>query len=166
MSDSVELAARAIVIGVGATAAMDLWAQFLKRAFGSQPLNWGLFGRWLAHLPRGYFIHGSIAKASPVTGETAIGWTAHYVIGILLAGALLVLQGLEWARHPTPIPALAFGMVTVVFPFFVMQPGMGAGVASSKTLNPGRARLRSLLTHTVFGIGLYVSALLSALLWQ
>jgi hypothetical protein len=77
MSDSVEFAARAIVIGVGATAAMDLWAQFLKRAFGSRPLNWGLFGRWLAHLPRGYFIHGSIAKASPVTGETAIGWTAH-----------------------------------------------------------------------------------------
>jgi hypothetical protein len=76
------------------------------------------------------------------------------------------VQGLEWARHPTPIPALVFGMVTVVLPFFVMQPGMGAGVASSKTPNPGRARLRSLLTHTVFGIGLYVSALLSALLWQ
>jgi hypothetical protein len=46
----------------------------------------------------------------------------------------------------------------------MMQPGMGAGIAASKTPNPNAARLRSILAHTAFGIGLYGSALLSALL--
>ncbi|QBC45345.1 DUF2938 family protein [Iodobacter fluviatilis] len=35
---------------------------------------------------------------------------------------------------------------------------MGAGVAASKTLNPKQVRLRSLMTHAVFGMGLYGSA--------
>ena len=39
-----------------------------------------------------------------------------------------------------------------------MQPAMGAGIAASKTPRPRVARLRSLVTHTVYGVGLYVSA--------
>jgi hypothetical protein len=39
-----------------------------------------------------------------------------------------------------------------------MQPALGLGVASSKTPNPQQARLKSLATHTVFGIGLYLAA--------
>jgi hypothetical protein len=61
---------------------------------------------------------------------------------------------------------LIVGVLTVAFPFFLMQPGMGAGVAASKTPNPGRARLRSLVTHAVFGAGMYVAALATTLLLQ
>jgi hypothetical protein len=46
--------------------------------------------------------------------------------------------------------------------FFVLQPGMGLGVAGTKTANPNATRVRSALNHTVFGLGLYVSALLCA----
>jgi hypothetical protein len=46
-----------------------------------------------------------------------------------------------------------------VFPFFVLQPSLGLGIASSRTPNPTQARLKSLMTHTVFGVGLYVCAL-------
>jgi Protein of unknown function (DUF2938) len=59
---------------------------------------------------------------------------------------------------------LIVGLLTLVAPFFIMQPGMGAGIAASKTPNPNVARRRSVVAHTVFGIGLYGSALLSALL--
>jgi hypothetical protein len=41
---------------------------------------------------------------------------------------------------------------------------MGAGIASSKTPMPSGVRLRSVVTHPVFGIGLFGSALLAALL--
>jgi hypothetical protein len=41
-----------------------------------------------------------------------------------------------------------------------MQPAFGLGVAASKTPNPNKARLKSLMTHTVFGVGLYVWAYL------
>jgi len=123
-----------------------------------------MVGRWFGHLLGGRFVHEDIAKASLVRGEVAIGWTAHYAIGIVYATLLIAIKGPDWARHPTLLPALIFGLLTLVFPFFVMQPGMGAGVAASKTPNPNQARLRSILTHTVFGIGLYGSALLLALL--
>ena len=164
MNGELEVALRATSIGIGATVVIDLWAQLSKRFWGIPLPNWGMVGRWFGHLPSGHFVHEDIAKASPVCGELAIGWTAHYAIGIVYATLLIAIKGAEWARHPTLLPALIFGLLTLVFPFFVMQPGMGAGVAASKTPNPNQARLRSIRTHTVFGIGLYGSALLLALL--
>ena len=38
-----------------------------------------------------------------------------------------------------------------------MQPGMGAGIAASRTPRPAAARLHSLVTHAIFGIGLYAA---------
>jgi len=58
------------------------------------------------------------------------------------------------------LPALAFGLVTTLAPFLVMQPAFGFGIAASKTPKPSQARLKSLMTHTVFGRGLYLWALL------
>jgi len=46
----------------------------------------------------------------------------------------------------------------VVFPLFVLQPSLGFGIASSKAPHPMRARLKSLMTHTVFGLGLFACA--------
>jgi hypothetical protein len=51
------------------------------------------------------------------------------------------------------------GLATLAIPFFVMQPSFGLGIAASKTPNPTQARLRSLMNHAVFGLGLYISAL-------
>ena len=160
MSEALEFAIRAAAIGVGATIVMDLWAWVRKRFFGVPAASYALVGRWLGHIPRGRFQHDSIAKAPPVSGELIVGWVAHYAIGVIFAGLLLGVWGLDWARHPTLLPALIVGVVTVAAPFLMMQPAMGAGIAASKTPNPGAARLRSLLTHMVFGVGLYGSALL------
>lgn len=157
-----EILGSAVLIGVGATIVMDLWGVFLKRCFGIPSLNFAMVGRWIGHFPRGRFVHDAIAQASPVRGEGVIGWSAHYAIGIVFAGFLLSMWGLDWARQPTLLPALIVGVATVAAPFFIMQPGMGAGFAASKTPRPNVARLRSLATHTVFGFGLYVSALLLA----
>ena len=56
--------------------------------------------------------------------------------------------------------ALLVGVVTVAAPFLLMQPGMGAGIAASRTPRPAIARVHSLLNHLAFGAGLYLSALL------
>jgi hypothetical protein len=66
----------------------------------------------------------------------------------------------SWLARPTLLPALAFGIATVLVPFFTMQPSFGLGVAASKTPNPNKARLKSLMTHIVFGGGLYIWAYL------
>jgi len=162
MSDGLEFALRAGLIGIGATLVMDLWALFLRRAFGIPSLHYGMVGRWIGHFPSGRFVHDGIGKADPVPAERALGWAAHYAIGIAFAALLLGIWGLDWSRDPTVIPALAVGILTAVAPFFLMQPGMGAGVAASKTPQPNVARLRTLMAHTSFGVGLYIAALVIA----
>ena len=68
--------------------------------------------------------------------------------------------GWDWIRQPSLAPALIVGVVTVLAPLFVMQPAMGAGIAASRTPRPWAARLQSVVTHTVFGIGLYAAAVI------
>lgn len=151
------LLARAMLIGIGATLVMDAWGLLQKHVFKIPPLDYRLLGRWIGHLPRGQFVHASINRAPAVRGELAIGWSAHYLIGITFAGLLLVIAGAEWAQRPTLLPALFVGWGTVLAPFLVLQPGMGAGFAASKTPRPWFARLRSLVTHTVYGAGLFLA---------
>ncbi|MDN6858624.1 DUF2938 domain-containing protein [Pseudomonas sp. CAN2814] len=149
----------AIAIGIGATLLMDVWTVLRKRLLGVPALDYALLGRWLGHMPRGRFQHAAIGKAAPVAGERALGWIAHYFIGIVFALALLALTGASWLCQPSLLPALLFGVVTVAMPFLLMQPAFGLGVAAAKTANPGKARLHSLITHAIFGLGLYLSAL-------
>jgi hypothetical protein len=166
MSEGLQIVVHAALIGIGATAVFDLWAAFARIFLGIPSMNWGLVGRWFGHFPRGRFVHEKIAEAPAVPGEQVIGWGAHYLIGIVFAAALLAIWGLDWVRYPTFFPALLVGLATLVAPFLVMQPCMGAGFAASRTPNPTQARLRSLIAHTAFGIGLYASALFWALLIQ
>ena len=161
MNEKLEFALRALLIGVGATMVMDLWA-LLLRQFGIPSLNFAFLGRFIGHLPEGQFHHDSIAKATPVKGELPIGWCAHYSIGVTFAGLLLSMFGLKWAKAPSLLPALFLGTVTVLAPLFILQPALGAGIASSKTPTPVFNSLKSLVTHTVFGFGLYLAALATA----
>jgi hypothetical protein len=154
MNDVLSLA----LIGVGATLVMDAWSIVRKQLFGIPPADYGMVGRWIGHMTHGQFRHERIAAAPPIPGERILGWSVHYLIGIVFAAALVWIVGSEWLRRPTLAPALAVGIVTVTAPFFVMQPGMGAGIAASRTPKPNAARLQSLITHTVFGFGLWAAA--------
>lgn len=157
MHETAIVVACAALIGAGATVVVDLWAVARKRLIGVPAPNYGLVGRWLVHMARGRFRHHAIAAAPPVRGERLIGWTAHYLIGIAFAAVLLAIWSLDWARHPTIGPALIVGFVSEAAPFLLMQPGMGAGVAASRTPRPAAARLHSVITHGIFGLGLYAA---------
>jgi hypothetical protein len=150
----------AILIGLGATLTFDVWAQFLKHVFGIRPSNICLVGRWLRYMPEGTFTHPNIVSTPRKSAECTVGWIAHYTIGITFAVAFVALAGDNWLQRPTLIPAIVFGVVTVLAPFFIMQPSLGFGFAASKTSNPTQARLRSVMNHAAFGIGLYLFALL------
>jgi hypothetical protein len=151
--------AQVALVGVGATAVLDIWLTALNR-LGVPTLNFAFIGRWVGHLARGTFAHRAIAKASPIPGETPLGWLTHYAVGIGFAALLVAIQGLEWARQPTLLPAVTVGASTVVVPLFLMQPAMGAGFAGSRTPSPLKNCLRSLANHTVFGAGLFLAATL------
>lgn len=163
MSSTIEFIVRAVLIGAGATLVIDVWAVLLRQV-GVPSLQMALLGRWVGHLPRGTWVHANIAAAAPVRGERWLGWGAHYAIGISFAALLLRSEGLDWARTPSLFPALGFGVVTVVAPWFILQPGMGAGIASTRTPRPLFNAVKSLVTHAIFGLGLYLAACLSALI--
>ena len=158
MADSLDLVLRGIVMGVAGSALMDVWSAVLRRRFGIPTLDYRLLGRWIGHFPKGRFVHERIAASEPIAGELALGWLAHYAIGVTFALVLLAIWGRAWLDAPTIWPALAVGLGTIVAPWFVMQPAMGAGLAGSKSPDPTATRLRNLGTHAVYGIGLYVAA--------
>ena len=110
----------AILIGLGATLAIDLWGQVLKRGFGIVSLNYCLLGRWLLHMPEGTLVHPNIAAARPKTHECPVGWSAHYLIGVSLGLVFVLIVSGDWLERPTLLPALAFGVVTVAMPWLVM----------------------------------------------
>ncbi|MFO1327669.1 MAG: DUF2938 domain-containing protein [Rubrivivax sp.] len=147
-----------LLIGVGATAVLDLWLLVLKR-LGVPTGGFAPVGRWVAHMMRGRFRHVSIAKAEPVRHEGAIGWATHYAVGIAFAVVLVALQGAGWVEQPTFLPAFLTGLATVAMPLLVMQPAMGSGFAASRTPTPLKNCARSVANHAVFGTGLYLTAI-------
>jgi hypothetical protein len=144
-------------IGAGATLLMDVWLLVLKR-LNIPTLDFALIGRWIGHAMRGRWKHASIARSAPVRGELALGWLVHYATGIGFAALLVAVQGTAWLEDPAPWPAVWIGVATVLAPWLVMQPAMGAGIAAARTARPWRNRMRSLANHGVFGIGLYFAA--------
>jgi hypothetical protein len=148
-------------VGAGATLVLDLWSLLLKR-LGIPVLDFALLGRWIGHLRQGRWFHERIAAAAPVRGERWIGWCLHYAIGMGFAAVLVSAYGVEWLQRPTPLPALIVGIATSAAPLFLLQPALGAGIASSKTPKPLFNSLKSVLSHAVFGTGLYLAAVAAA----
>jgi hypothetical protein len=55
------------------------------------------------------------------SGHVACG-SAHDTIGVVLALVFALLTSDDCLARPTLLPALLYGLGTVVFPFFIMQP--------------------------------------------
>lgn len=157
-----DLLLRILLTGAGATLCMDLWALLLKRHFGIPSLDYALVGRWFLGMFDGRWFHATIVTAPPRQGERKIGWILHYAIGLAFAFIPLGLAGIEWYAAPEPRIALLSGWLSLAAPFLVMQLALGFGVAAAKTASPRRARLLSLITHTVYGLGLLIAARLLA----
>ena len=98
--DTLQDTSRILLIGIGATAVMDLWLQLLRR-LGVATQGFGLIGRWVGHLLRGRLAHVAIARAEPIPGELALGWLTHYAVGVGFAGLLMLVTGPAWMAAPT-----------------------------------------------------------------
>ena len=140
----------ALPIGIGATVVMDMWGLLLRR-FGVATLSFAMVGRWAGHL-----------LAEPVRHEQVLGWGIHYAVGVLFAILLVGFVGERWLMAPTLLPAVVLGVSTAVAPLCLMQPLLGAGFFASRTPAPARNCVKSLTTHFVFGVGLFLSAGLRA----
>lgn len=145
-----------IVAGIVATAVGDL-VTYVMGLIGLGKSRWNMVGRWLAGIPKGKFINSDLANSPVIPGESLIGWGFHYLTGIIYGVMYIGLCSLtDYA--PTLITAVMFGAITVAAPYFVLKPGMGAGVMARKTPNPLKSCTLSLVVHLFFGLGLWLGA--------
>lgn len=148
----------AVLVGVGATAVMDLIGVFRRRMFGVVGLDYRLVGRWLLWMFRGRFAHATIVQSQPMPYEHPVGWAVHYGIGVVFAALMLAIAGSDALGAGGP--AVMTGVLSVAAPFLVMMPGFGFGVAAARTHAPWIARRRALVSHLSFALGLYLNGLL------
>jgi hypothetical protein len=146
-----------LITGIVATLVMDLWGLLRKPLLGLPAADYRLVGRWVSHLARGKFRHEAIVRSPEVRGEALTGWLAHYLLGMVFAAVFLALTGDPGIDRPSLGSALAFGLATVMVPFLIMQPAMGINAAPA-------ARIQSLITHLVFGLGLFAGTRLASYL--
>ena len=140
----------AAAVGAGATVLMDAWCWWLRRR-GIATLDYAMLGRWCGHWLKGRWFHAPIQKSPAIRAEKWLGWLLHYLTGVVFAALWLALCG-PW---PSVGSALVFGIATVLLPWLVMQPALGAGLAASRTARPWQSRGISLATHAVFGLGMW-----------
>lgn len=165
MNSTEEILIKAALVGVGGTITLDLYAWFMARVMGVTATNWAMVGRWFGNMTRGQFVQAAMSQAGPVKGELAIGWIAHFAIGIGYGLLLLTLWGKAWLEHPTLLPPMILAWALLAAPYFIMMPGMGMGIAGSRTPQPNVTRLKSVMGHSVFGLGMYATGMALALCW-
>ncbi|MCR4531854.1 MAG: DUF2938 domain-containing protein [Proteobacteria bacterium] len=146
-----------LVLGIGATIVMDIWL-FILMQLNIPTLNFALLGRWIGWIFKGKIRHHPISQSSQIQHESLVGWCTHYSVGVLFAFIFILFVGETWLIQPQFYSAFAFGLITVLVPFLIMQPAMGAGIAATNTPQPWLNRLKSLINHGIFGCGLYLAA--------
>lgn len=152
----------AIITGVFGALAFDIWNALAQRLAGVRAPNWGILGKWL--LAPFAAIDRTPAPSGPPTFtpvERILGETAHYATAILFAFALILTMGADWLAHPTPMPAIAAGLLTTIFAWFLIMPALGAGIAGTKTPTPLKLCVTTLLSHAIMGAGFYLGAMLA-----
>jgi uncharacterized membrane protein YagU involved in acid resistance len=87
----------------------------------------------------------------------AVGWIAHFIIGIILAAGYVLVVG-----PVLPGSRVVRGMLYSLIPFILAQiavmPIMGAGFFSSNTPAPAMMVMASLIGHLVYGAILGLTA--------
>jgi hypothetical protein len=139
-----QAALEALVVGIIATLATDLWL-WLLQIVGVPPANWALVGRWLAWMPHGVFVHRPIAATPSIRGELAIGWFGNNSLGARFRADAHLRTGVrDRAPHCTVVRHATRARTRV---------------PRSEDAAPKRNRIINVSGHVAFGVGLYIGAI-------
>ncbi len=144
----------AVLMGLFATLFMDVTSTILgKSKIIKQLISPEIVGRWTLYMLKGKFIHKDIQESPTLKNEKPAALLSHYLIGIALAGIYLLLEiQIPSIRQQMWVP-LAFGIATVLLPWFWLFPSIGIGLLASKAPEKSSYIITSLVNHTNFGIG-------------
>ena len=143
-----------LLIGIGSCAVFDLWQRLFQVFTTIAPTNWSLVGRWFIGLiSKGRLFASQLAEQPKEKYETVAGWFVHDSVAVVYAGVFGFLIHLGFLNS-TLLNGLAFGIASVVVPWFFFMPAMGNGVLANKTPNPILSCALALMMHSIFGLSL------------
>ncbi|MFY0647378.1 DUF2938 family protein [Sulfitobacter geojensis] len=145
-------------IGLGATVVTDV-AGVMRQGWSATHGFYCLVGRWVGSARHGVLAQGDVRNLEPVRTEAALGWSAHIALGVVFGIGFVAIFGPDAVTTPNLARSLIFGLVTVFIPWLIFQPLFGWGVAMAKAPEPWKMRVKGIITHTIFGFGLWVSAM-------
>jgi len=148
------------MVGLLATLTMDLTALVMVKTglfrLGPYRVVPELLSRWIGSFPAGAFVHSTILETAPVPHEKLIGLASHYLIGLTLTSVLLFPHVGIRHRSISFRTGLLFGLVTCIFPWFLMFPAMGFGIMGLNLPRSAPLMPLSLLNHAAFGLGIFL----------
>lgn len=152
----------AMITGIVGALAFDIWNMLAERLAKIRAPKWAILGRWiLAPFAAADRAPASAGPPMFTPLERLLGEIAHYATAILFALGLILVMGIDWLRHPTPMPAIAAGLFTTIFAWFLIMPALGAGIAGTKTPAPLKLGITTLISHAIMGAGFYLGATLA-----
>lgn len=147
----------AVLMGIFATYLMDILAGFLaKRKIIYPFISQEAIGRWFLYIFKGKLVHKDINVSPALKNEKLWCLISHYLIGVALAGAYLVLDLKVALIQEYVWMSLVFGIATICFPWFWLLPSIGIGFMASRSPNRSQILRTNLINHTNFGLGLLI----------
>lgn len=157
---SMQIVSFVAVVGIGATAALDLWIVFLRVALGVSGTSWRVVGDWLCGLVRGRLCYRPRPGRAPGPGPHALGWAFHYLVGLLYAAAYPLVWGAALLDAPRLGPFLIIGVVvSSLAGLAILSPALGGGFFASQSPHRGRSLVLVVVNHGVFALAQYGLAL-------
>jgi hypothetical protein len=141
--------------GIFATVTMDVFAIVFYRTGLTVGAKGEWVGRWYVGMVRGRFVHPDITIAPREPGEKQAALAGHYLIGIILAVFYVAAAGRLGIKPDGFLPAVGYGLVTCVFPWFLVLPSLGFGMGGMKGPPELKLARSSLLNHISYGFGLW-----------
>ncbi|TKI02485.1 DUF2938 family protein [Martelella alba] len=115
-----------LFVGIGSTIVLDLWAVIAARIGWMPGTHWPSVGRWLLGLSSGRLVIDRANSSSHTITESTLGWSFHYLVGIVYAAMFPLFWGEDFISIPTIFPFFLIGVViSTLAGLVILMPGMG-----------------------------------------
>jgi len=149
--------------GIIGSLLMDITEHQISKFGISSGVKGKYIGRWFHGLLCGVFKHQDISKTKAIKNEERIGQLFHFIIGggavALLYPVFLNVVGLELSSNHLILGSM-FGLLTSLFPWFILMPSFGWGLFGSKSQFESSPIIAPLISHIPFGFGIGLTYIL------
>jgi len=155
-----QLLGHGIWVGIIATAIMDLLNRWVGSTGFIRTTDHKFLGRVAWEWMHGNFTNVNVFKLTAIPGETWIGIATHYLIGIAVVIAFLLVtyrmtKRILWKWWP-----VLFGLSTCVLPWLLFFPSIGLGFFGSEAPPQALVVRGSIFNHLFLGLGIMLGMFL------